>query len=601
MSKSRILKIAAAILTVLIILPSVSAATTPAETEGPEATAPSTEPGGGDPFLPTSPSGTTDPSETSWTESPSETSGTSESSGTSETSGTSDPTETTGLFIPTETPTPTGMYIPTETPVPTGPVDPTVSPTPTPAGFHPDTEGTGGFVARMYTVVLNREPEESGYLAWKEVLLSGKENGAKVAEGFLFSDEFINRKLSNGDYVKVLYNLFFDREPDEAGFNAWKEQLDNGVTDRKGILAGFVNSTEWANTCVLYGIESGGTGIATVKPEPKPTEGMMLFVRSLYSECLGREATDEEVQAWAKTLASHENTGKQVAYGFFFSDEFTRKAQNMYAEELVTVFYKVFLNREPDTAGLNAWVDTIYYGGGSVGSLFVGFSDSDEFKKKCVEYGVIPGESIAIPGVFTNVEDDFLDYVNWNSDVKRGIGRIDQSLPGVSRRTFMEYNVKQVDTIATEVTMSDRDVAAIEKFAADHFQPGWTDGMKFAYTAWWINRNVTYANSGDAWRAISGKGYAEAVFNARIGQCAQYNGAMVEMMVYMGYDASLVLGTRMNRSGSTFQHYWGEVNLNGVTYMFENGNMGDSGEWHFFICDYSETSKFVKNGTLMNW
>ncbi|MBO4636047.1 MAG: DUF4214 domain-containing protein [Clostridiales bacterium] len=497
------------------------------------------------------------------------------------------------------------------------------------SSFVPATDGAGGFVNRMYTVVLNRPAEEDGYNAWLRVLLTGEDNGAGVARDFLLSQEFINRNLSNEEYVTVLYNLFFDRAPDQAGFEAWVAQLQRGVPVSE-ILAGFVNSTEWANTCVFYGIESGGTGVPTVQvsvtptsqagpvgfDNPAPTEtaatptaapsgtaatvtpgegvtqGMIQFVQSLYSECLGRDASATEINGWTEVLANGSNTGKQVAYGFFFSNEFLAKSGNMTDEQLVTVFYKVFLNRQPDGAGLESWCRAIEWAD-KVPTLFSGFADSSEFARKCESYGVVCGDHIdVLPSNAVTVEPEFLEYVQ-NYDIQRGIERIDSATPGERHTEFTVYNVQGMETETRVHHMRQGDIDAIERFASEHFLPGWSNGMKLAYTAWWINRNVTYSGAG-SW------GYAEAIFVHQKGQCAQYNGAMIEMMCLMGYDVSMIQGFRMRSNGNTFQHFWGEVNLNGSVYVIENGNMGDSGNWHYFICLYSETTKFVKNGSVVN-
>ena len=463
-------------------------------------------------------------------------------------------------------------------------------------GFVPDTKGVGGFVSRMYTVVLGRQPEKTGYEYWKKYLITGEKNGFEVSQGFLFSDEFLAKNKSDEEYVTTLYNLFFDRAPDQAGFEDWVGKLAGGGYDRHKILDGFVNSIEWADTCLIYGIESGGTGTPSLDPDSVPadvTDGITRFVDSLYLECLGRYPSDEEKTYWTEALARKQKTGKEVAFGFFFSNEFKTKAASMTPESMVKIYYKVFLGRDPDNEGFADWVNKINGEENANSILFTGFSDSTEFADKCVSCGIRPGPHVVVPGVFTDIPEDFRYFLGYN-DLQRGIKIIDSAPIGQPHRNYKQYNVVGVNTIEYDCLISSRDVAAIEKFAAEHFRPEWTNGMKLAYTCWWINRNVTYGSPG-------ARGYAEAIFEGKVGMCAQYNGAMIQMMCLMGYDAYMIQGTRMRRSGSTFSHYWGEVNLNGHTYMFENGNAGDSGDWHFFICDYSETTKYVKNGTLMNW
>ena len=52
-----------------------------------------------------------------------------------------------------------------------------------------DTDLVKAFVARLYTEVLGREADEKGLNEWTEVLKAQKETGAKVAMGFVDSDE----------------------------------------------------------------------------------------------------------------------------------------------------------------------------------------------------------------------------------------------------------------------------------------------------------------------------------------------------------------------------------------------------------------------------
>ncbi len=118
------------------------------------------------------------------------------------------------------------------------------------------TELVRDFVRRMYTVVLNRPAEEQGLNDWTNRLLDGTSNGAQVADGFISSEEFANRNLSNEDYVKVLYRAFFNREADEGGFNVWMNELAKGAS-RRDVMKGFVHSVEFSDLCAQYGIIRG--------------------------------------------------------------------------------------------------------------------------------------------------------------------------------------------------------------------------------------------------------------------------------------------------------------------------------------------------------
>ncbi len=125
------------------------------------------------------------------------------------------------------------------------------------AAFEPTAESqVRSFVKRMYTVVLNRRADVVGLNDWTRHLMNGTANGAQVADGFISSDEFVNRNLSNEKYVKVLYRAFFNREPDEGGFNVWMNELAKG-TSRRDVMKGFVHSVEFSNLCAQYGIIRG--------------------------------------------------------------------------------------------------------------------------------------------------------------------------------------------------------------------------------------------------------------------------------------------------------------------------------------------------------
>lgn len=115
---------------------------------------------------------------------------------------------------------------------------------------------TAKFVSRFYRECLGRTPDTAGLNQWVADLQSGKSTGAQVAYGFIFSQEFTNKNISDENYVTILYKAFFNRSPDKAGYDGWLKQLKDG-TDRKTVLAGFVNSQEFAGLAARYGILPG--------------------------------------------------------------------------------------------------------------------------------------------------------------------------------------------------------------------------------------------------------------------------------------------------------------------------------------------------------
>jgi len=125
--------------------------------------------------------------------------------------------------------------------------------------------------------------------------------------------------------------------------------------------------------------------------------GIEAFVNSLYSDCLGRSADPTGFNDWCNKLATGQITGKQAAYGFFFSPEFQAKANAWSDTELINAYYKVFLNRGSDPSGASYWAQQIAGTTNDISILFTGFADSVEFANKCASYGITVGPHVNVP------------------------------------------------------------------------------------------------------------------------------------------------------------------------------------------------------------
>ncbi|MBO4637492.1 MAG: DUF4214 domain-containing protein [Clostridiales bacterium] len=284
----------------------------------------------------------------------------------------------------TDTPTPEPA---SDTPAPSTPAPSTPAPS-TPAPVTEPASPSEGysvsdFVERLYTVALGRSSDPVGKSEWIAAVTERGETGADLARGFLYSPEFLNKDVSNTDFVKVLYRTFFNREPDAEGLAGWVAVLDNGEP-KQNVIEGFINSTEWANLCLLYGIRNGGTGVPSITVEPN--ERTIEFATRLYTTCLGRAAEEGGMMAWARQLSNQRDTGTGAAHGFFFSEEFTR--QNVSNAEFVNRLYRTFMGREADEAGFSAWVAQLD-SGVSREEVFNGFAGSVEFGRICADYGII--------------------------------------------------------------------------------------------------------------------------------------------------------------------------------------------------------------------
>lgn len=265
---------------------------------------------------------------------------------------------------------------------------------------HAKESGVRDFVTRLYNICLERDPDAAGLESWVACLLNGT-SGADVAFGFLFSTEFKERNLCEDCYVTNLYRCFLGREPDAAGKEDWLNTLAAGQT-RGSVFNGFVGSQEFTDICESYGIVRGTgdwsavdfavTGVCTEcggndSSVTVSTEAVKEFVTRLYNVCLDRNPDTTGLQSWMDGLMNGA-AGAETAYGFIFSSEFRNK--NLCAEHFVEYMYKAFFNRDADPIGKASWVSALN-NGKTRGFVFSGFTGSQEFVNLCAAYGIKPG------------------------------------------------------------------------------------------------------------------------------------------------------------------------------------------------------------------
>ena len=85
------------------------------------------------------------------------------------------------------------------------------------------------FITRFYQLCLDRQPDETGLNNWISALLDGKLTGGDVGYGFVFSQEFLGKNTSDEIYLNVLYEAFFNRQPDETGLQGWMDGMQSGA------------------------------------------------------------------------------------------------------------------------------------------------------------------------------------------------------------------------------------------------------------------------------------------------------------------------------------------------------------------------------------
>ena len=109
------------------------------------------------------------------------------------------------------------------------------------------------FAERMYTVCLGRDAEKKGLAYWSKGLYEQTITGKSILNSFFISSEMKGKNLPNKEYVRRIYKVMLDREPDESGLNYWTGRLDNGSSPGT-VIEGFIDSNEFRQICSNYGI-----------------------------------------------------------------------------------------------------------------------------------------------------------------------------------------------------------------------------------------------------------------------------------------------------------------------------------------------------------
>lgn len=130
--------------------------------------------------------------------------------------------------------------------------------------LHLDPTGTAGQVWRLYGAAFGRGADSVGLSGWVDMVDAGAVSLTSAANGFLGSAEFAQRygQLDDVGFVTRLYSNVLGRNPDAAGLDGWVSKLANGAS-RAEVLVGFSESAEY-RTAVNPGITNR---LWTVDPE----------------------------------------------------------------------------------------------------------------------------------------------------------------------------------------------------------------------------------------------------------------------------------------------------------------------------------------------
>jgi len=264
-------------------------------------------------------------------------------------------------------------------------------------------EAVEAFVTRFYQLCLGRNPDAAGVDGWTNNLLNQIQTGADVANGFIYSQEFINQNTDNDEYLTILYKAFFNRDPDQAGWDVWISELNAG-RDRGEVLNGFINSEEFNELTKAYGIETGqgklsgflhGTICDMFTGEPIGNSVIILNsifesgAKDLKFHCLpdGKYIFPPlRPGTYSLSAMAPDYTTKYKSEIVLQEAELKVVEFNLVpifvVENFVTRFYQECLVRDPDAAGLDGWTNNLLNQIQTGADVANGFIYSQEFINK---------------------------------------------------------------------------------------------------------------------------------------------------------------------------------------------------------------------------
>ena len=245
------------------------------------------------------------------------------------------------------------------------------------------TDPVEAFIYRMYRTCLQRDPDEGGFSYWVDKLRSGAKTGSEAVFNFYDSNEMKARDLPNSEYLTRAYEGIMGRAPDAGGYSYWMARMEIGMS-RKFIISGFLTSNEFDALCKQYGIEKGS--YSSSEPRDK-NAGVTGFISRLYTKLQGRMYDEGGLNYWCEKVLAEPTKAtllKVALDGFLHSNEFINK--HLSDKDYLTVLYRAFLDREPDTGGMEYWQGKIA-SGMTRDKVAEGFAGSNEFSAIMARYG----------------------------------------------------------------------------------------------------------------------------------------------------------------------------------------------------------------------
>ena len=265
-------------------------------------------------------------------------------------------------------------------------------------------------LVRLYHATFGRDSDMAGVGHWASQLARGEMVFIDVVEEFMASDEFKARYpdgLSNEEFVVLLYENVFHREPDEEGFTHWVQVLEEGNL-RSQVLVEFSESDEF--------IETSEDEFADERAEAEQAElDALAEIESEDDDSDDDDSDDDDSE-------DDDDSDDDDSLDEGLDGDEVSEAEY---EALVSNLYEAAFNRDGDEHGIGFWVSQLAQNKTDLSGMAEAFMASDEFSEI---YGDDLGDDDFIEALYHNVlerDGDVEGHAFWFGQLVSGLARSD--------------------------------------------------------------------------------------------------------------------------------------------------------------------------------
>jgi len=218
------------------------------------------------------------------------------------------------------------------------------------------------------------------------------------------------------------------------------------------------------------------------------------FVTRFYQECLNREPDSDGLEYWVNTLISGDRTGTELAQAFVQCQEFVQL--ETLDSDYVTILYKAFFNRDPDPDGYNYWINLLS-NGTSRSIVLDGFTSAQEFYNLCEQYQISVTDHSGKDFSSSNIQsffpspDDNIQSIIWRYRINNG-SPISATYEGIPMDMTFSDLVLSINK--TEMIREGSFSGSVYGQASGRFSVDFTENLEPDSSVTLINSQVTNLN-----------------------------------------------------------------------------------------------------------